>query len=170
MKIKLLLAIILAGFLSTCFGQQDSTWSKWEWLTGEWVGEGSGTPGEGEGFFSFTFDLDKNILVRKSHSEYPATANKPGIMHDDLMIVYRDNQNNPTKAIYFDNEKHIINYSITYAGQSIIFTSEKTPDVPVFRLTYAPLDKESVNIKFEMSQDGVKFFTYLDGKSRKKKL
>lgn len=168
MKLKLFLTILLAGFFSVCFGQQDSTWNKWAWLTGEWVGEGSGTPGQGEGFFSFAFDLDKNILVRKSHSEYPATANKPGIIHDDLMIAYRDNQNNPTKAIYFDNENHIINYSITYAGQSIIFTSEKLPDIPVFRLTYAPLDKVSVNIKFEMSQDGVNFFTYLEGKSKKK--
>jgi len=169
MKVKLFLALILAGFFSTCFGQQDSTWSKWEWLTGEWVGEGNGTPGQGEGFFSFNLDLDKNILVRKNHSVYPAAQNKPEIIHDDLMIVYRENLKNPTKAIYFDNEGHIINYSITYDGQSIIFTSDKIPDVPVFRLTYAPLDKESVNIKFEMSQDGVSFFTYLEGKCRKKK-
>ncbi len=71
---------------------------------GEWVG--SGQPGQGGGTFSFKPDLDQKILVRKSHSEYPASANKPEIIHDDLMVVYLDNPENRNKAIYFDNEGH----------------------------------------------------------------
>ena len=45
----------------------------WTWLMGEWKGEGSGQPGQGEGTFSFSYDLNKNIIVRKSHSVFPAT-------------------------------------------------------------------------------------------------
>ena len=134
---------------------------------GEWVG--SGQPGQGGGTFSFKPDLDQKILVRKSHSEYPASANKPEIIHDDLMVVYLDYSGNPNKAIYFDNEGHTINYSITYSDKSIVLTSDKVPNVPVFRLTYSLLDDASVNTKFEMSQDGEKFFTYIEGKSRKLK-
>lgn len=99
---------------------------------GEWVGEGSGQTGQGAGTFSFKPDLDQKILVRKSHSEFPASANKPEIIHADLMVVYPDYSGSPNKAIYFDNEGHTINYSITYSDQLIVFTSEKVPNVRVY--------------------------------------
>ena len=164
---KIILTIILMGCLTICFGQQDPTWVKWSWLMGEWQGEGSGQPGQGGGTFSFSFDLDQNILVRKSHSEYPATANKPLIRHDDLMIVSLDFAGNPSHAIYFDNERHTINYSVTYSDRSITLTSDKVANVPVFRLAYTLLNDGMVNTKFELSQDGEKFITYIEGKSKK---
>ncbi len=166
---RVLLTIVFCGMIATGFSQQKPSWDRWSWLTGEWVGEGSGKPGDGGGTFSFKTDLDQNILVRKSHSEYPATANKPQVIHDDLMVVYPDFSGTPAKAIYFDNEGHTINYSITYSDKSIILTSDKIPNVPIFRLTYSLIDNETVNTKFEMSQDGVKFFTYIEGKSKKSK-
>jgi hypothetical protein len=169
MKAKLLLTITVFGFLSTCFSQQNLSWDKWNWLIGEWVGEGSGLPGQGGGGFSFKFDLDKKILVRKSHSEYPVTKDKPAIVHEDLMIVYPDNTGTPGKAIYFDNESHIIHYTITYSDKSIQLTSDKSVNVPAFRLTYISLDDSTVNTKFEMSQDGEKFMIYIEGLSKKKK-
>lgn len=166
---RILLTIIFCGILSTGFSQQKPNWDQWRWLTGEWVGEGSGQPGTGGGTFSFKTDLDQHVLIRKSHSEYPATADKPQVIHDDLMVVYPDFSGTPAKAIYFDNEGHTINYTINYSDKSIILTSDKIPNVPIFRLTYSLLDNETVNTKFEMSQDGVKFFTYIEGKSKKSK-
>jgi hypothetical protein len=169
MRAKLIITIALIGFISTVFGQQSSNWDKWNWLMGNWAGEGSGQPGQGGGTFSFKPDLDQKILIRKSHSEYPASANKPQTIHDDLMVVYLDNSGNPGKAIYFDNEGHTINYSITYAEKSIALTSDKTPNAPVFRLTYSLLDDTTVNTKFEMSRDGENFMTYIEGKSKRMK-
>ena len=159
--------ILFFSCLTSAFAQQPASWEKWTWLIGEFQGEGSGQPGQGGGTFSFAFDLDKNIIVRKSHSEYPATNNKPLIVHNDLMIVYPDYTGNPSKAIYFDNENHTINYSITYQDKDIILTSNKIANVPVFRLTYTLLNDGLVNTKFEMSQDGEKFMTYIEGKSKK---
>ena len=166
---KISLIILFCGILTTGFAQQKPNWDQWSWLTGEWIGEGSGQPGTGVGTFSFKTDLDQNVLIRKSHSEYPATESKPKVIHDDLMVVYPDYSGIPTKAIYFDNESHTINYSISYSDKTIILTSDKIPNVPVFRLTYSLLDNETVNTKFEMSQDGVKFFTYIEGKSKRNK-
>jgi hypothetical protein len=169
MKTKLILAATLLALTVTCFGQQNLTRNNWTWLMGEWKGEGSGQPGQGGGTFSFSYDLDKKIIVRKSHSEYPATDNKPKVIHDDLMVVYFDAGESPSKAIYFDNEGHIINYTITYADKSITLTSIKVPNSPVFRLTYTLLENDLVNTKFEMSRDGVNFMTYIEGKSKKTK-
>jgi len=167
MKSRLIFTISLFVFINTSFAQKGITWDKWDWLIGEWKGEGIGQPGQGGGTFSFAFDLDKNIIVRKSHSEYPASAKKPVVVHDDLMIVYPDFQGIPAKAIYFDNEGHTINYSITYLEKSIVFLSEKINNVPFFRLTYTILDNGAVNTKFEMSQDGQNFMTYIEGVSSK---
>ena len=85
------------------------------------------------------------------------------------MIVYPDYNGNPSSAIYFDNEGHTINYTIAYSEKSIVFTSGKIPNVPIFQLTYTLLDNESVNTKFEMSQDGETFRTYTEGRCRRKK-
>jgi hypothetical protein len=163
------LAILLLGLTSISLGQQDTTWQKWNWLVGDWVGEGSGTPGQGGGWFSLRPDLDRKVLIRKNHSEYPATKDKPKIIHDDLMIVYLDYAGQPSKAIYFDNESHTITYALTYLEKSIIFTSSKAQSMPVFRLSYNSLDKETIGIKFEMSRDGETFQTYTEGKCTRKK-
>lgn len=166
MKKYLLTTIIFFAFTVTSFAQQNN-WDKWNWMLGQWHGEGGGEPGKGGGTFSFALDLDKKIIVRKSHSEYPATGNKPKIVHDDLMIVYLDFTGNPSKAIYFDNEGHTINYTISYTDKTITFISDKIQNVPVFRLSYTLLDNNAVNTKFEMSQDGEKFTTYVEGKCLK---
>ena len=165
MKLKLALSAFLFVLTIHAIGQQNHNWDSWAWLMGEWKGEGGGQPGQGNGAFSFTTDLDQKVLIRKAHSEYPATESKPKVVHDDLMVIYADTGSKPTKAIYFDNEGHTINYDISYTEKTIVLISAKLPGVPVFRLTYTLLEKESVGIKFEMSMDGEKFMTYVEGKS-----
>lgn len=169
MRTKFFLLLVFSFLISTSFAQQNLPWKDWSWLIGEWQGEGGGQPGQGGGTFSFNTDLDGKILVRKSHSEYPASGNRPATIHNDLMIVSLDYSGVPTKAIYFDNEGHTINYTISYAPNTIVLISEKIANAPVFRLTYTLLDNQMVNTKFEMSRDGEKFMTYVEGKSEKVK-
>ena len=69
--------------------------------------------------------------------------------------------------IYFDNEGHTINYTVANTADSIILPSVPMKDMPVFRLTYTWLGQGLVNTKFEMSQDGKNFMTYVEGKSVK---
>jgi outer membrane lipoprotein-sorting protein len=167
MKSKLIFTIVLFGITISCFGQQNTIWEKWDWLMGEWQGEGDGQTGQGGGTFSFSFDLDKKIIVRKSHSEYPENENKPKIVHDDLMIIYIDMAENHARAIYFDNEGHVINYSVKYTEKTVVLLSDKIENAPVFRLTYTSIDNKTIDTKFEISQDGENFITYVSGKSKK---
>jgi hypothetical protein len=169
MKTYFFTIVFFFGFIILCNGQQNQAWEKWNWLIGNWKGQGSGQPGQGVGVFSFSFSLDKKIIERKSHSEYTETQDKPKVVHDDLMIVYPDPSGIPSKAIYFDNEGHIINYAVSYSGKSIIMQSSKEPNMPIFRLTYTDLGKKTVNTKFEMSPDGQKFMVYIEGDSKKSK-
>ncbi len=159
------LAILAIGI--SCAAQEPANWQEWNWLIGTWKGEGSGQPGTGSGTFSFSTDLSGNILVRKSHSEYPASGVKQSTVHEDLMIVYHDLNLNITRAIYFDNEGHTIRYRAAVSADSIVLTGEKEGDNPVFRLTYKLLDDKRVNTIFEISVDGMNFTTYIQGISVK---
>jgi hypothetical protein len=167
MKSLFTIPVLVLLMALTCQSQTTGRWEKWQWLTGTWKGEGSGQPGQGEGFFTFSYDLDQNIMVRKSHSEYDSPGKISKSVHEDLMIVYPSTVNKSLKAIYFDNEGHVIDYQVSYSDSSIVFTSPKTGNMPIFRLTYTPLETNTVDTKFEMSQDGVNFTTYIEGKSRK---
>jgi hypothetical protein len=158
-------AVLLFGIIFICSGQQNNAWERWNWLIGEWQGEGSGQPGQGGGTFSFSFSLDSKIIISKSHSEYPASEIKPEIIHDDLMIIYLDENTHPFKAVYFDNEGHTIFYNATFTEKSVILTSDKITDNPAFRLTYTLMDIDTVYTQFEISQDGKDFIQYIEGKS-----
>ena len=148
-------------------------WYKWKNLVGDWVGEGSGNPGNGTGWFSFYFDLDKKILVRKNQAKYLASATKEAYTHDDLMIIYPGEKGEPDKAVYFDNEGHVINYGVTFSVDytDVIFTSEPTAGAMRFKLTYVPVGKDKINIKFEIAQPGKSdaFSTYIEASAVRKK-
>jgi hypothetical protein len=152
--------------------QSNSKWAKWSSLMGEWVGKGNGQPGQGSGFFTFSTDLDETVLVRKSHTEFPATADKKAFAHNDLMYIYPDYTGTASKAIYFDNEGHVINYAISYSENSIVLTSDIIQNAPRFRLSYFMIDKDTINVRFEFAppQNPEGFKTYIEGKSIKKLL
>lgn len=60
-------------------------------VIGDRAGTGTGNPGDGSGGFSSNPDLQGSVLVRKSHSEYPASQGRPATVHDDLMVTQSKN-------------------------------------------------------------------------------
>jgi len=147
------------------------TWSSVSFLLGEWVGEGSGKPGEGSGAFSFTPDLQGKVLVRKNYAEYPATKDRPAFRHDDLMVVYRDEAGGQLHAIYFDSENHTINYGVKAVDRDTVeFLSDATPATPRYRLTYHKTSGDTVSIKFEIASAGKpdSFATYIEAVCKRK--
>jgi hypothetical protein len=172
-QIKRISVVLFFMFLSTGIFCQPTpdTWARWKYLIGEWTGEGGGKPGQGSGSFSFKTELNKTILVRKNHSEFPSKNGQAGGVHDDLMIIYANPPGEPRSAIYFDSEGHTINYTIDYLVNSIVFVSEEVHNLPQYRLTYSTVENNKVNIKFEMARPGDKegFKTYVDGKCIKVK-
>jgi len=160
------LSLALLIFLSAAANAADSPWGAWQFLIGEWQGSGTGNPGQGTGGFTLAHDLGGKVLVRHSHAEYPAANGRPAVSHDDLMIVHTPAADGTARAIYFDNEGHVITYDAKPAadGKSIAFLSTE-PAQPRFRLTYIKRDDWEVGIKFEIAPSGKveELKTYLEG-------
>jgi hypothetical protein len=155
---------VLALFLVPAVHAADQPWSALSFLIGDWDGSGSGQPGQGAGSFSFTPDLQNQVLVRRSHSEYPAASGRPATVHVDLTVVYDPAS---PQASYFDNEGHVIHYAVTVdpAAHTAVFTSDGSAPGPGFRLTYKQTAADQLKVTFEISPTGkaADFKTYLDG-------
>jgi len=132
---------------------------------------GRGDPGEGAGSLPFAFYLQR-VIIRKSHTDYPAAGNRPAFAHDDLMIVYSAGAQKEFKADYYDNEGHVIHYAIEFSndGRTCTFVSDVIAAQPRFRLTYAQVKAGHVAIKFEIAppNDPEKFKVYVEGTAKKK--
>lgn len=148
-------------------------WAAWQAFLGAWQGVGSGAPGEGDGEFSFTPELQGAVLVRHSYAVYPATKDKPAYRHDDLMVVYRETAGKQPRADYWDNEGHVIHYTaeLSDVGRKLVFVSDAAQLGPRFRLTYVMTGQDTLRLTFEIAPPGApeKFSTYIEAAARRKR-
>jgi hypothetical protein len=150
--------VILAGLLGWPFsaraGSLPKELARLEFLIGAWDGAGSGTPGQGSGGTSFTTGLQERVIVRTNVAMIAATDKTPASRHDDLMIIYVDDQR-VVRADYYDNEGHVIRYLVeTPADGRAVFTSEASVTGPRYRLTYEAAAGGSVKGAFLLAPPG----------------
>jgi hypothetical protein len=156
------------------------TWRGLRFLLGNWTGEGGEVGAEGEqatagsGRFTFALDLQDNIVVRKNHAHYPATSEKPAYDHYDLMIIYHDQIPGQLRAIYFDNEGHVIEYAVARSETAmstpvVEFTRPPSDLRPGFRLTYVGTDDSHLAFTFEFAAPGAAqdFSPYMEAQCRR---
>jgi hypothetical protein len=137
-----------------------------QFLMGDWTGAGSGKPGEGAGSSRFSFDLDKKIVIRRSKAEYPPKpGEKAGVIHEDLTVIYTQPGDPGLRAIYFDNEGHVIHYRVSCPenNKSAVFESEGTGKGPRFRLVCTLLSDGRLSIEFFIAPPGGEFKSYTRG-------
>jgi hypothetical protein len=150
------LPLIAAAFLyaSSALAQSAPAdpWKPLRFLIGTWEGK---TQGSGSGDYSFQLELRDHILARH--------ASGAGAEHEDLLYVYQDTPGQAYKAIYFDNEGHVIHYDVSFPGTtSVIFRSAQ------FRLSYE-LKGSTMYGKFQMRAPGqAEYKSYLEWSGGKK--
>jgi hypothetical protein len=75
------------------------------------------------------------------------------------------------RAIYFDNEEHVIHYeaNVSPDQKTISFVSESTSSAPQFRFTYFKIGEGSMEARFEIAPPGQAgaFMVYLEGIARR---
>ncbi len=161
-------ALALAGAAGGARAQAlDSAWAPWRPLVGSWTLEGSaGAPGAAAaGGFSFTPELDGRVLVRRDWSTYPATNDHPAFRHEAVMYIYP--QPGGFRAMYWDNEGHVIPYTVGFAGSDVVLTSDLPAAAPRFRLTHRPQPDGRLYTLFEIAPPGQEFRKYVEGTARR---
>ncbi len=127
--------------------------AKWQALLGEWKGENPS--GGSSGACGFHLDLADHVIIRTNHAVLDAAGGRPAGAHDDLMIIYPGATEDKGKAVYFDNEGHVIEYDADWSadGNTLTFLSKPAAG-PRFRLTYQKSDAKTFSVTFEMAPPG----------------
>ena len=139
-------------------------WQAFLFLLGEWEGGNESNPS-----FSFSFALDGNILVRKNRMVIHPTSDREGYTHDDLLTIYNE-VTGLKRAIYFDNEDHVIHYEVSVAPdqKTIARVNDPVPTAPLFRFTYVSTG-EVMDARLEIAPPGEPdgFIIYIEGPARR---
>jgi hypothetical protein len=146
-------------------------WKALQFLIGTWEAKtrGGSAKSEGSGTYTFQLELRNHILARHTASETckgPADFN---CEHGDLLYLYQEAPGQPYRAIYFDNEGHVIHYDVaTPSASAVVFLSDPSRPGPQFRLVYS-LDGSIMSGKFQMRMPGqTEFNSYLEWSGAKK--
>jgi hypothetical protein len=140
-------------------------WKPLAFLEGTWDAKTAADSGVASaGTYTFRTELGGHILAR--HSTSAAGCKGPASFdcdHGDLLYVYRDMPGVPLKAIYFDNEGHVIHYDVsTPDATTAMFLSDASQPGPQFRLVYA-LKGGVMSGKFQVRMPGqVEWTSYLE--------
>jgi hypothetical protein len=172
-------AIIAAAALATALGGQDRPasgptgdfWQSLRFLLGTWEAktQGGSAGATGAGTYTFQLELRNHVLARHTAAagcQGPADFN---CEHGDLLYAYRDHPGEPLKAIYFDNEGHVIHYDVTTPdANTAVFVSAPSEAGPQFRLIYERKG-QVMRGKFQLRAPGQsEFRSYLEWSGEKK--
>ncbi len=149
-----------------------NSWEQFDFLIGEWSSPMSGQPGEAvSGASTFSFELDRNILIRKSYAQFaPEPGAQEGLVHRDLLVIYRQSVAPEFRAIYFDNEGHVLHYNVSIPDEQpgIIFESEGSNAGPRARLVYRSLPDGTLTVEFFVAPPGGDLISHVKGVLRRK--
>jgi hypothetical protein len=147
------------------------SWKPLQFLVGTWEGKTQGGSAQAAvaGTYTFQLELRNHVLARHfSNSECKGPASFD-CEHGDLLYIYQDAAEQPLKAIYFDNEGHVIHYDVSIPSPTTaIFLSEASRPGPQFRLIYE-LKDAVMSGKFQMRMPGqTDWKSYLEWSGPKK--
>ena len=170
-KASIVAVVAAACFCASGGSAQTDAWKQLRFLIGTWdaktVGGSAGAAGSGT--YSFQLELRDHILARHSGG---GGCNGPASFdceHGDLLYVYQEAPGQPYKAIYFDNEGHVIYYDVSIPSPtSVVFLSSSSQPGPQYRLSYE-LKGSTMFGKFQMRAPGrEEFASYLEWSGEKK--
>ena len=167
---------ILAAFILLCVSSPQTRaafaaesavdpWKSLQFLVGTWEAKtkGGSANATSSGTYTFQPELRNHVLARHSGSEACKGPADYNCEHTDLLYVFQDAPGQPYKAIYFDNEGHVIHYEVSVPNESsVIFLSDPSRPGPQFRLSYE-LNGSNLSGKFQIRMPGqAEFKSYLE--------
>ena len=145
----------LPTFAQTAPPPAADPWAPLAFLEGTWAAKATRPDGVAvDSAYLFRRELKGHVMARRAVSTTacagPASFDCD---HSDELIVYQEQPGQPLKALYVDNEGHVIHYVVsTPAPDDAVFLSEAAAG-PRFRLEYK-LDHGVMVGKFQLQLPG----------------
>ena len=126
-------------------------------LLGTWEAKTVNNPAvTANGTYTFRTELKDHILARHTFTDSSKCKGPEDFNceHGDLLYIYSETPGQPLRAIYLDNEGHVIHYTITVtSATSAEFLSDPAQPGPRFRLLYE-LKDGVMSGKFQIRMPG----------------
>ena len=165
MKICFMAFALFPVFLT---GQVNYSLNNFAFLIGDWQGVESGLAGDGIGFRTYSWELNKNYIMVKNASHFPKSDKNPrGEVHRDIGIMSYNSNDSSVVLREFHVEGFTNIYVLDIAestDSSYIFISREIENNPgnwraCLTIKILP-DKEFTEI-FEIATDGQNFKEWL---------
>jgi hypothetical protein len=166
-RIALLAAftLLVSASLTAQMPAKADPWTGLHFLVGSWEAKttGGAAQAESSGDYSFHFELRGHVLARHSAGKNCKGPDDFDCQHNDLLYIYPEGPVQALQAIYFDNEGHVIHYSVSIPRPGrVVFLSDPALPGPQFRLTYE-LAGGVMTGRFQLQLPGqTEFATYLE--------
>ena len=176
--LSVLVLSLLAFWPCPSIGQdaaKPDPWASLHFLIGTWEAKttGGSARAQGAGNYSFQLKLAGHLLARHSGGGSCKGPEDYNCNHADLLYLYPEGPAGALRAIYFDNEGHVIHYvvEVNPSGKVVRFVSRVQAGEPRYRLTYREADKDLVTGQFELAPPGKPeaFDRYMEWSARRKK-
>jgi len=136
-------------------------WKPLAFLLGTWEAKtDAGGKVNSIGTYTFKPELNGTVLARHSSADSCKGPADFDCDHHDLLYLFHEGD--AIRAVYFDNEGHVLHYTVsTPKPTTVVFDTEPGPG-PRFRLTYE-LAGGRMQGKFQMSPPGsAEYHSYLE--------
>jgi hypothetical protein len=164
------LAIFAVGWIAPSMAQsaQADSWNSLSFLEGSWEARtASDSAAKASGVYTFRRELGGHVMARHSNSAGCSAPTDFNCDHHDLLYIFQEAPGQALKAIYFDNEGHVIHYALsTPTPTSVVFLSDAGAG-PQFRLSYELKDGIMIG-KFQIHA-GAEWKSYLEWSGAKVK-
>lgn len=163
----LFLALFIPSTLFAQTSKRDSLWMILQPFVGNWKGQGTGAPGNGNYERSYQFILNKRFIEIRNRSTYPPTDKFPkGEVHEDIGYFSYDGGRKVFVLRQFHAEGFVNQYkldSISPDKKTLVFISEAIENIPSgyrAKETYRLLNENEIEEIFEIAAPGKDFEIY----------
>jgi hypothetical protein len=160
------LAGLLFTFSVSVFSQNH--FDKFDFLIGNWQGVETGVAGDGIGFRTYSYELNKNYIVQKNQSSFPKTEKKPkGEVHRDFGVMSYNSNNSSIIFREFHVEGftniYVLDEGLSNESKFVFITREieNNPGNWKARVIIEKKSKAEFIEYFDIAMDGKNFTPFL---------
>jgi len=161
-------------FIAAVSINAQNSFEQFDFLIGNWQGVESGIPGNGIGFRTYVYDLNKNFIVEKNQSTFPKTDKKPmGEVHRDFGVISYNSNDSTIVFRQFHTEGFtnifVLNKELSTSHKFVFITREIENNHGnwVAKFTITKISETEFSETFEIAMDGIKFNQILNNNFKK---